>query len=127
MLCSDLHSALKPILARYEDSQIVVVRDEAVSGLGFSELAIRVSEASKSLETVQQIWDFFFAQGLTRRALVIAIGGGVLTDIVGFAAATYKRGIDYLNIPTTLLAMIDASSGGKTGINYHGLKNGSEW
>lgn len=123
MLCSDLHSALKPILARYGDSQIVVVRDEAVSGLGFSELAIRVSEASKSLETVLQIWDFFFAQGLTRRALVIAIGGGVLTDIVGFAAATYKRGIDYLNIPTTLLAMIDASSGGKTGINYHGLKN----
>ncbi len=123
MLCSDLHSALKPILARYEDSQIVVVRDEAVSGLGISELAIRVSEASKSLETVQQIWDFFFAQGLTRRALVIAIGGGVLTDIVGFAAATYKRGIDYLNIPTTLLAMTDASSGGKTGINYHGLKN----
>jgi 3-dehydroquinate synthase len=123
MLCSDLHSALEPILARYEDSQIVVVRDEAVSGLGISELAIRVSEASKSLETVQQIWDFFFAQGLTRRALVIAIGGGVLTDIVGFAAATYKRGIDYLNIPTTLLAMIDASSGGKTGINYHGLKN----
>ncbi len=110
-------------MARYEDSQIVVVRDEAVSGLGISELAIRVSEASKSLETVQQIWDFFFAQGLTRRALVIAIGGGVLTDIVGFAAATYKRGIDYLNIPTTLLAMIDASSGGKTGINYHGLKN----
>ncbi len=123
MLCSDLHSALEPILARYEDSQIVVVRDEAVSGLGMSELAIRVSEASKSLETVQQIWDFFFAQGLTRRALVIAIGGGVLTDIVGFAAATYKRGIDYLNIPTTLLAMTDASSGGKTGINYHGLKN----
>ena len=123
MLCSDLHSALKPILARYDREQIVVVRDEAVSGLGFSELAIRVSEASKSLETVQQIWDFFFAQGLTRRALVIAIGGGVLTDIVGFAAATYKRGIDYLNIPTTLLAMIDASSGGKTGINYRGLKN----
>ena len=128
MLCSDIHSALEPILARYDREQIVVVADVAISELGISELgiselAISVSEAKKSLETVQQIWDFFFAQGLTRRALVIAIGGGVLTDMVGFAAATYKRGIDYVNIPTTLLAMIDASSGGKTGINYHGLKN----
>ena len=115
-------------MARYDREQIVVVADVAISELGISELgiselAISVSEAKKSLETVQQIWDFFFAQGLTRRALVIAIGGGVLTDMVGFAAATYKRGIDYVNIPTTLLAMIDASSGGKTGINYHGLKN----
>ena len=123
MLCSDIHSALEPILARYDREQIVVVRDEGVNGLMGSELAIHVSESAKSLATVQQIWDFFFAQGLTRRALVIAIGGGVLTDMVGFAAATYKRGIDYVNIPTSLLAMIDASSGGKTGINYHGLKN----
>jgi 3-dehydroquinate synthase len=82
-----------------------------------------VSEDKKSLETVQQIWDFLFAHGITRRGLLICIGGGVLTDIGGFAAATYKRGVDYLNVPTTLLAMIDASSGGKTGINYGGLKN----
>ena len=136
MLCSDIHSALEPILARYDREQIVVVYDrnlesysEAVlqhSGLGQTwkrSYSIAVSETAKSLAAVQQIWDFFFAQGLTRRALVIAIGGGVLTDMVGFAAATYKRGIDYVNIPTTLLAMIDASSGGKTGINYHGLKN----
>ena len=67
--------------------------------------------------------DFLFAHGITRRGLLICIGGGVLTDIGGFAAATYKRGVDYLNVPTTLLAMIDASSGGKTGINYGGLKN----
>ncbi|MBO4519269.1 MAG: 3-dehydroquinate synthase, partial [Paludibacteraceae bacterium] len=57
------------------------------------------------------------------RGLLICVGGGVLTDLGGFAAATYKRGINYINIPTTLLAMIDASTGGKTGINYHGLKN----
>ena len=121
-------------MARYDREQIVVVYDrnlesysEAVlqhSGLSAKRsYSIAISETAKSLETVQQIWDFFFAQGLTRRALVIAIGGGVLTDMIGFAAATYKRGIDYVNIPTTLLAMIDASSGGKTGINYHGLKN----
>lgn len=92
--------------------------DEWVNGL-----TVNVSEANKSLETVTKIWDWFFEQGLTRRGLVIAAGGGVLTDMVGFACATYKRGVDYVNIPTTLLAMIDASSGGKTGINYHGLKN----
>jgi 3-dehydroquinate synthase len=82
-----------------------------------------VSESEKTLETVQRVWDFFFAQGLTRRGVVVAIGGGVLTDLVGFAAATYKRGVDCINVPTTLLAMVDASTGGKTGFNYHGLKN----
>ena len=129
MICEDINSYLAPLLARYDAEQIVVVRDQAVTGDGlrvmgsYPTLVLEVSEETKNLETVQQIWDFFFAQGLTRRALVIALGGGVLTDITGFACATYKRGIDYVNIPTTLLAMIDASSGGKTGINYHGLKN----
>lgn len=129
MICRELHSALEAITARYEKDQIVVVADRAVIGYGlpvmgnYPCLAVEVSEARKSLETIELIWDFFFAQGLTRRGLVIAVGGGVLTDMTGFAAATYKRGVDYVNIPTTLLAMIDASSGGKTGINYHGLKN----
>lgn len=126
MLCSDLHSALAPIVARYDRDQIVLVKDERVKGLmdeRVKGLTVNVSEADKSLETVTKIWDGFFEQGLTRRGLVIAVGGGVLTDMVGFACATYKRGVDYVNIPTTLLAMIDASSGGKTGINYHGLKN----
>jgi 3-dehydroquinate synthase len=82
-----------------------------------------VSEGAKSLSSVQQIWDFLLAKGITRRGLLICVGGGVLTDIGGFAAATYKRGIDYVNIPTTLLAMVDASIGGKTGFNYGGLKN----
>ena len=82
-----------------------------------------MSESGKTLETVQKIWDFFFSIGLTRRGVVVAIGGGVLTDVVGFATATYKRGVDCINVPTTLLAMVDASTGGKTGFNYHGLKN----
>ena len=86
-------------------------------------LQIAVSEEQKSLETVSRIWDFLFEHGITRRGLLICVGGGVLTDLGGFAVATYKRGIDYINIPTTLLAMVDASSGGKTGINYRGLKN----
>lgn len=122
MVSNDVHSALSPWLERYE--QIVVIADEAVScSLPYPTLSLRMDESVKSLDTITQMWDFLFAQEMTRRGLVIAIGGGVLTDLVGFAAATYKRGIDYINIPTTLLAMVDASSGGKTGFNYHGLKN----
>ncbi len=126
-MCADIIKALQPIVARYEAEQVGVLIDAAlecdVLTSRFPTLRMEVSEERKSLEKVEQIWDFLFAQGITRRGLLICIGGGVITDIGGFAAATYKRGIDYINIPTTLLAMIDASSGGKTGINYHGLKN----
>lgn len=127
MICTDLIKAIESIAARYEAQQIGIVSDAAVVldavTSRYPTLRIAVSEEDKSLETVQQIWDFLFAHGITRRGLLICIGGGVLTDMGGFAAATYKRGIDYVNVPTTLLAMIDASSGGKTGINYGGLKN----
>ena len=133
MVCKDIYSSLAPYLARYERGQIAVVYDRRLAGLpdldgligleGLASDGVAVSESVKSLETVTQLWDFFFAQGLTRRGLVIAVGGGVLTDTAGFAAATYKRGIEWLAVPTTLLAMTDASSGGKTGINYRGLKN----
>jgi 3-dehydroquinate synthase len=122
MVCQDAHKALEPWLERYE--QICVIADEAVTvDLPYPTLRIKIDESVKSLGTVTQIWDCLFAQDMTRKGLVIAVGGGVLTDLAGFAAATYKRGIDYINIPTTLLAMVDASSGGKTGFNYHGLKN----
>ena len=122
MVCQDVHKALAEWLKRYE--QVCVIADEAVTvNLPYPTLRMKIAEAAKSLETVTQIWDFLFAQEMTRKGLVIAVGGGVLTDLAGFAAATYKRGIDNINIPTTLLAMVDASSGGKTGFNYHGLKN----
>ena len=131
MICEDLHSALSKILSSYEPDQVCFVVDENVEGksdlsrtqIGLKCCTLSVSESEKTLDTVQRVWDFFFAQGLTRRGVVVAVGGGVLTDLVGFAAATYKRGVDYINIPTTLLAMVDASTGGKTGFNYHGLKN----
>ena len=131
MIYEDLHSALSKILSSYEPDQVCFVIDEQVRGIveankgqiGLKCCTLSVSESEKTLETVQKIWDFFFSIGLTRRGVVVAIGGGVLTDIVGFAAATYKRGVDCINVPTTLLAMVDASTGGKTGFNYHGLKN----
>ena len=122
MVCQDVHKALNPWLKRYE--QIYIIADEAVRvDLPYPTLRLKMEEAAKSLETVTQMWDFLFAQQMTRKGLMVAVGGGVLTDLAGFAAATYKRGIDYINVPTTLLSMVDASSGGKTGFNYNGLKN----
>ena len=133
MSCNTLNSALKPVLDRYETGQICILADKCLIRhelwLGAESLHdlpvlwIDVDEQKKSLETLSRIWDFLFAHSITRRGLLICIGGGVLTDMGGFAAATYKRGMDYINVPTTLLAMIDASSGGKTGINYGGIKN----
>lgn len=131
MMCEDIHSALQTLAAKYAVDQVCVVMDEKLADsreslirhLEWPILRVAASEQNKSLEAVQQIWDFLFAHGITRRGLLICIGGGVITDLGGFAAATYKRGIDYVNVPTTLLAMIDASTGGKTGINYGGLKN----
>lgn len=85
---------------------------------------IEAGEQSKNLASVQAVWDFLFKHRATREALLINLGGGIITDLGGFAAATYMRGIRFVNIPTTLLAMVDASSGGKTGIDYNGIKNG---
>ena len=86
-------------------------------------LEIEPGEHHKNLSTVQLIWDFLFKHRATRQAILINLGGGMITDIGGFAAATYMRGIRFINVPTTLLAMVDASSGGKTGIDYQGAKN----
>ncbi len=84
---------------------------------------IVAGEENKTLNTVTEIWDFLFANNADRNSLIINIGGGIVTDVGGFAASTFKRGIAFINIPTSLLAQIDASVGGKTGVNYKGLKN----
>lgn len=88
-----------------------------------SKTVIPPGEDHKSLDSVCRIWDTLEGAGATRRSLAVNIGGGLITDIGGFAAATYKRGIKALNLPTTLLGAVDAATGGKTGINYRGLKN----
>ena len=80
-------------------------------------------EENKKLKSVETIWEFLSKEGADRKSLLINIGGGMLTDLAGFAASTFKRGLDFLNIPTTLLSQVDASVGGKTGINFNGLKN----
>ncbi len=86
-------------------------------------LVIEPGEKSKNIETVITLWRSLFERGLTRKSLIIGIGGGVVLDITGFIASTYMRGIDYISIPTTLLAQADSALGGKTGIDFI-IKNG---
>ena len=86
-------------------------------------LTLEAGEQSKNLASVQLVWDFLLKHHATREAVLVNLGGGMITDLGGFAAATYMRGIRFVNIPTTLLAMVDASSGGKTGFDYKGVKN----
>ena len=93
------------------------------SGLVPSLLVIEAGEAQKTPATVAQIHDAAFNQKLERGSLIVALGGGVVGDMAGFAAATWLRGIPVVQVPTTLLAMVDASIGGKTGVNHPGGKN----
>ena len=86
-------------------------------------ITIGAGDIHKNLETLAHVWGALGTRGATRHSLMINLGGGMVTDLGGFAASTFKRGIKYINIPTTLLAMVDASVGGKTGINFNGLKN----
>jgi 3-dehydroquinate synthase len=86
-------------------------------------IEIKAGEKHKNLETCQKIWQAMTNLNLDRHALMINLGGGVIGDMGGFCAATYKRGIDFIQIPTTLLSQVDASVGGKLGIDFNGLKN----
>lgn len=86
-------------------------------------ITIKAGEHFKNLDTCQQIWEEMTQNELDRHALLINLGGGVIGDMGGFCAATYKRGIDFIQIPTTLLSQVDASVGGKLGIDFKGFKN----
>lgn len=91
--------------------------------LSFTNLAIEACEVNKSLETIFLIVDFLLSNSITKDITIYAIGGGTTLDIVNFAASIYKRGIPVVNVPTTLLAQVDAAIGGKCGINYGNNKN----
>ena len=86
-------------------------------------ITIGATDQHKTLDSLSHVWSELQRMGATRHSLMINLGGGMVTDLGGFAASTFKRGIPYINIPTTLLSMVDASVGGKTGINFGGLKN----
>ena len=122
---------IAPLLAT--EPEVFVVYDEnaswvageviaAVPGVKGS-IAIEATEEEKSMETVLLITRSLLEAGASRNALVLAIGGGITTDLAGFATSIYKRGVRYANVPTTLLAQVDAAIGGKTGVNFDAYKN----
>lgn len=86
-------------------------------------IVIKPTDTHKNLDTIAHVWQEMQNGGATRHSLLVNLGGGMVTDLGGFAASTFKRGVKFINIPTTLLSMVDASVGGKTGINFGGLKN----
>ena len=93
-----------------------------------TEVAIEIiefesGESSKTIETCVQIWNVLTELGADRKSLILNLGGGVVTDLGGFVASTFKRGIDFIHVPTSLLAMVDASVGGKNGVDLGALKN----
>ena len=114
----------EPELYVVYDRNVEWVARELVAVLPHAKaLGLETSEARKTLDTVQETGRWLLASGASRNAFLLAVGGGITTDISGFAASIYKRGIRYANLPTTLLAQVDAAIGGKTGVNLDGYKN----
>ena len=104
-------------------SRVVYDLVQEFMGKGIPVKVLDVSETLKTMDTVLDICSWLLEQGADRDALVVAVGGGITTDMTGFAASIYKRGVKYANIPTTLLAQVDAAIGGKTGVNHEKYKN----
>ena len=135
ILCESLETRLSRAIEQCPHDKLFILTDEHTRRLCLPalkelpalkdaiEICIGAEDVHKTLETLASVWMSLSTQGATRHSLLINLGGGMVTDLGGFAAATFKRGIAYINIPTTLLAMVDASVGGKTGINFNGLKN----
>ena len=136
IICDDLKSELQGFMQGLSYDKLFVLTDENtkrycypvvrdILGLGSdaSLVTIQAGDTHKNLESLSQIWAFLSDNGATRHSVLLNIGGGMVTDIGGFAGATFKRGIRTVNVPTTLMASVDAAVGGKTGINFNGLKN----
>ncbi|GAB4216263.1 MAG: 3-dehydroquinate synthase [Synechococcales cyanobacterium] len=110
-----------PLLLRYYGEKLIASLEQA--GFTVAVCEIPPGERYKTLKSIQKIYDAALAAGLERRSTMLALGGGVIGDMTGFAAATWLRGIPFVQVPTTLLAMVDASIGGKTGVNHPLGKN----
>lgn len=135
IICQDLNKNLSQAVGDCPHDKLFILTDENTRELCLPHIAsfdclkdaqvitIGAGDIHKTLETLASVWKALGDGGATRHSLLINLGGGMVTDLGGFAASTFKRGIAYINIPTTLLAMVDASVGGKTGINFNGLKN----
>lgn len=135
VMSQNLEETLTAAIATCEKDRIFILADETTQQLclplvegfaclkGAQRITIGATDTHKTLDSLSHVWEALGEGGATRHSLLINIGGGMVTDLGGFAASTFKRGINYINIPTTLLSMVDASVGGKTGINFRGLKN----
>ena len=135
IICNDFVSELSEAIGNQVSESIFILVDENTQRLCLPTVmkinklqnshivSIPAGDEHKNIDTAIQIWQYLSEHGATRQSLMINVGGGMVTDIGGFTAATFKRGIRYLNIPTTLLGAVDAATGGKTGINFLGLKN----
>jgi 3-dehydroquinate synthase len=135
IISQDIEHDLAQAIAETEHDRVFVLTDDITQECCLSKVAvlfakhnattitIRHDDTNKTLATLADVWTALQRGGATRHSLLVNLGGGMVTDLGGFAAATFKRGINFINIPTTLLAMVDAAVGGKTGINFGGLKN----
>ena len=135
VISGNLERDLVNAISECEHDRIFVLTDETTQQLCWPKIKnfkalknstpiiIKATDTHKNIDTLSQVWQALSNGGATRHSLMINLGGGMVTDLGGFAESTFKRGIDFINIPTTLLAMVDASVGGKTGINFGGLKN----
>lgn len=135
IICHNLNEDLSKAVEKCPHDKLFILVDEHTRELCLPVLAefdcikkanlicIGAGDGYKNIETLAYVWKELGDKGASRHSLLINLGGGMVTDLGGFAASTFKRGIKYINIPTTLLAMVDASVGGKTGINFNGLKN----
>ena len=135
IISDDLEKVLTSAIAECPHDKLFVLVDETTGRLclpliadfhcmqGAQHMVIGATDTHKTLDTLSHVWSELQRMGATRHSLLVNLGGGMVTDLGGFAASTFKRGLAYINIPTTLLSMVDASVGGKTGINFGGLKN----
>lgn len=135
IICHNLNENLSKAIAKCPYDKLFILVDTHTRELcmpilyefdcmkGLELICLDPGDEHKNLEYLAWVWEELGNRGASRHSLLINLGGGMVTDLGGFAASTFKRGIKYINIPTTLLAMVDASVGGKTGINFNGLKN----
>ncbi len=133
---ANAYAALNNHLAKSNYSKVFILVDEnthenclpqfmaeIVGDYAFEIIEIESGEINKNIQTCTQVWEVLSELDADRKSIMINVGGGVLTDLGGFVASTFKRGINFINVPTTLLAMVDASVGGKTGVDLGALKN----
>ncbi|MFT3754240.1 MAG: 3-dehydroquinate synthase [Paludibacter sp.] len=134
-ICEDFVSELDEAIGKQSGESIFVLTDQNTRRLclplamqseklkGCHVICIPSGDENKNIDSAVAIWKYLSENGATRKSLMINIGGGMITDIGGFTASTFKRGMRYINVSTTLLGAVDAATGGKTGINFMGLKN----